>query len=168
MPITLSGVVAGSNSLTLTDSDTGSSSSVVQGATFSSATRPANGPPASPAATDLVQIYASRVFRKSYTGVDSTTGQTITLANIPDVFCNTGNCTKVSSIYINNTSNQPLTFGYDDLYAASGDLLKIPAYGKFSIMMPMDGVTRSAANMTIKCGQSGQTVDATVVITYQV
>jgi hypothetical protein len=168
MPITLSGVISGSNSLTLTDSDTGSTSSVVQASTFSSATRPANGPPASPAATDLVQIYASRVFRKSYAAIDNANGQTITLANLPDVFCNTGNCTKISSIYINNTSNQPLTFGYDDLYAASGDLLKIPAYGKFSIMMPMDGVTRSAANMTIKCAQAGQTADATVVITYQV
>lgn len=167
MPITASGSVASNNSLTLTDSDNNASSSVVQNKSFAVATRPTAGPPASPTATDLAQIYGNVVFRKAYSSIDATTGQTISFSSMPDLFCNSGVCAKINTVSITNSSAYPMTMACDDFVGASGDLIKIPAYGVMQIAAPMDGVTVAASNIVLKCATAGQTASATVAITFQ-
>lgn len=167
MPITSSGTVGSSNSLTLTDSDNNLSTSVLQSVTYSTTSRPANGPPASPTSSDLTQIYGNLIFRKSYTGITSSTGNVVTMANLPDLFCNTNNCTKINTITVKNNGNQPLNIIFDDITGATGDIIKVPAYGNLQVAAPMDGISVSAANITLKCATANSTTDAQVAITFQ-
>lgn len=167
MPITASGTVSSANSLNLIDSDLNATSNAVQSKSFTVVARPAAGPPASPTSTDLAQIYGNRVYRKSLTSIDATTGNTITFATLPDLFCNTGTCSKINTITIQNQGAYALTMECDDFTGAAGDLIKVPAYGTLQVAAPMDGVTLADTTIVLKCATSAQTTDAIVAITFQ-
>lgn len=167
MAITASGSVSGSSSLTLLDSDTGSTSTVSQSITLAATTRPASGPPATPANADLAQIYADKVFKKTYTGISASSATSVTLSTLPDLFCNSGTCSKVNTVMVKNNSAYPLKFVWDDMTGATGDIIKVPAYGYVQIGAPMDGVSVAASSFSLQCATASQTCDAIVTITFQ-
>ena len=167
MPITASGVISASTSMTLTDSDVNSTSTVTQSNSLSSVTRPSTGVPASPTATELTYMYADRIFKKTYTAISASSATTVTLSSFPDLFCNTGTISKINSVSVKNNSNVPVNFVFDNLTGATGDIIKVPAYGYAQVGAPLDGITVTAANFTLQCATANSTADAVVTIAYQ-
>jgi hypothetical protein len=167
MPITASGVISASTSMTLTDSDVNSTSTVTQSNSLSSVTKPSTLPTA-PTATEQTYMYADRIFKKTYLAVSNVTATTVLLGStFPDLFCNTGNITYINSVSVKNSSNAPINFVFNDLTGATGDIIKVPAYGYVQIGAPLNGITVAAANFTLQCASAGLTADATVTIAYQ-
>ena len=167
MAITASGTVSGSTSMTLTDSDTNSTSTISLSNSLAAVTRPSSGPPASPASTDLVQMYADKIFKKTYTGISASSATSVSLSSFPDLFCNTGTISKVNAVTVKNLTANPIKFVWDDLTGATGDIIKVPAYGYVQIGAPMDGVTVAATTFSLQCATSGSTSDAIVTVAYQ-
>lgn len=167
MAITASGVINATTSMTLTDSDVNSTSTVTQSNSLSSVTRPSTGVPASPTATELTYMYADRIFKKTYTGISASSATTVSLSSFPDLFCNTGTISKINSVSVKNTSNMPLKFVFDDLTGATGDIIKVPAYGYVQVGAALDGIAVTSANFTLQCATANSTADAQVTIAYQ-
>ena len=167
MAITASGVINATTSMTLTDSDVNSTSTVTQSNSLSSVARPSTGPPATPTATEQTYMYANRIFKKTYTGIAANATTTVPLTSFPDLFCNTGTISKINSVSVKNTSNMPINFVFDNLTGATGDIIKVPAYGYAQIGAPLDGITVTAANFTLTCATANSTADAQVTIAYQ-
>ena len=86
-PPNLTGSTSTSVNFTLTDPVTNSSSGVSTSYPWQVVARPATGPPAVPGTQDQRNMYANRVVRKLFAGVDATAGQTLTYATFPDVLC---------------------------------------------------------------------------------
>lgn len=163
-PPNLTGSTSTSVNFTLTDPVTNSSSGVSTSYPWQVVARPATGPPAVPGTQDQRNMYANRVVRKLFAGVDATAGQTLTYATFPDVLCNSAALTKISSILVQNMGPEAATFNCTDV--AAGDI-KIPAYGVFVIEVPMDGITASGTGITVKCATTAKTTDILIVVAYQ-
>ena len=167
MAITASGVINATTTMTLTDSDVNSTSTVTQSNSLSAVARPSTGVPASPTATELTYMYANRMFKKTYTAIAANATTTVSLSSFPDLFCNTGTISKINSVSVKNTSNMPVNFVFNDLTGATGDIIKVPAYGYAQIGAPLDGIAVTAANFTLTCATANSTADAVVTIAYQ-
>jgi hypothetical protein len=112
-------------------------------------------------------MYADRIFKKTYTAISASSATTVTLSSFPDLFCNTGTISKINSVSVKNNSNVPVNFVFDNLTGATGDIIKVPAYGYAQVGAPLDGITVTAANFTLQCATANSTADAVVTIAYQ-
>jgi hypothetical protein len=112
-------------------------------------------------------MYANRMFKKTYTAIAANATTTVSLSSFPDLFCNTGTISKINSVSVKNTSNMPVNFVFNDLTGATGDIIKVPAYGYVQVGAALDGITVAASNFTLQCATANATADAQVTIAFQ-
>lgn len=159
MPKTLSGSVGTTGSLSLDDSDVGtsitqplvSSKSVVA----TPSTIPAN---ASASGWNVNQIYSNTFYKNTLTSINSTTGTVLTMASIPDALCGTVNVNRTHVLSVQNLGNETLRVNASVFTDGN---ITVPPYGDVLLRVPMNGV---ASPTTITFRSLANTTSAFVVL----
>lgn len=166
MAKTLSGSCGLTGSFNLNDSDTGAS--VVQSLASNKVVVTAPGTlPTTPsdAGWNVNHIYSTAFYKAELTGIDSSTGVTITFSSLSDALCQANALTKLQTITIENLGGQALRVDWSILVGGTTPYLIIPPYSKFRMEIPMNGIDKGATT-GIVLKSAASTTSAYVVISY--
>lgn len=166
MPKTLAGSCGMTGSFTLNDSDTGAVTvqSLASNKTVVTAPSPLPAAPADPG-WNVNNIYSTSFYRAEFTGIDASTGVTITFSSMSDALCGAKALTKLHTLTIENLGGQDLRLDWSALVGGTSAFFIIPKYSKMRLEIPMDGLNKGATTgITLKSATS--TTSAYVVISY--
>jgi hypothetical protein len=170
MPLTLSGSTGQTGSLVLTDTDINSTVSVSLDGSMSVVTAPANIPAnTSDTNWNVNAMYATSMYKNTLTA--NTTGTALSFSSVPNGLCQTGNCTKVNSLYVKNLGGENLTVSWSSKLNtgtanSTTDGFIVPPYGVAMFSIPMGGLT-TAGTSGINFKTSANSTTAYVVLAYQ-
>lgn len=167
MAKTLTGSSGMTGSFTLTDSET--LGVITQPLASTKAVVATPDPvPASPSDSgwNVNHIYSTSFHKGLYEDIDSSTGVTLTFSSLSDALCGASPLTKIQSLTIENLGAQALRVTSDLLCGGTSAYVIIPAYAKYRLEVPMQGVDKGATT-SIVLKSAASTTDAFVVIAYK-